>query len=369
MSDQDPSSKTEEASEKKLQESHAKGEFAKTPEMGVVFGLAAALLAFSLGIPEAARHVGEYAIGVLSQIHTVEFDPSQMPPPIREGARRVAMVLAPIMLATSVAALLAGGLQSSFRLTPDALKFKPSKLNPVSGFKRLFSQRVLVMAVVDLLKLLAVGGAVVIAAKALLSDPLFTAPVPAAYLGRFMQESVLLLLARLSVALGAIAAICYAYERFKTHRDMKMTRQEVKDERKQAEGDALVKMAMRRMARRLLQKQMLAAVATADVVITNPTHYAVALKYERGVDAAPVVLAKGENALARRIKALAAHHEVPMVENKPVARLLYATGRVGQAIPADLYQAVATVLAFVYRTHRYYFHRLPARRMEMGREA
>jgi flagellar biosynthetic protein FlhB len=107
---------------------------------------------------------------------------------------------------------------------------------------------------------------------------------------------------------------------------------------------------------------MLKAVATADVVITNPTHYAVALKYERGVDSAPVVLAKGDNALARRIKALAAEHEVPMVENRPVARMLFATATVGEPIPAELFQAVAGILAFVYRTHRYYFHRLSARR-------
>jgi flagellar biosynthetic protein FlhB len=112
------------------------------------------------------------------------------------------------------------------------------------------------------------------------------------------------------------------------------------------------------------QRQMLAKVATADVVVTNPTHYAVALKYERGLDKAPIVLAKGENQFARRIKALAAEHDVPMVENKPVARMLYALGRVDEPIPADLYQAVAEILAFVYRTHRYYFFRLKSRRAE-----
>jgi flagellar biosynthetic protein FlhB len=114
---------------------------------------------------------------------------------------------------------------------------------------------------------------------------------------------------------------------------------------------------------------MLAAVPTADVIITNPTHYAVALKYERGVDQAPVILAKGENQFARRIKALAAEHSVPVVENKPVARMLYALGTVGESIPGELYQAVAQILAFVYRTHRYYFHRLKTRRVEAARAA
>jgi flagellar biosynthetic protein FlhB len=138
----------------------------------------------------------------------------------------------------------------------------------------------------------------------------------------------------------------------------------VKDERKNTDGNVFTKMAMRRMARRLMQKQMLAAVATADVVITNPTHYAVALKYERNKDRAPVVLAKGENRFAQRLKAIAAEHGVPMVENKPVARLLFGVAKVGETIPTDLYKAVAEILAVVYRTNRYYFHRLKARRME-----
>jgi flagellar biosynthetic protein FlhB len=172
-----------------------------------------------------------------------------------------------------------------------------------------------------------------------------------------------LFFSRLLLALSVVAAISYGYEKFKMARDMMMTRQEVKDERKQGEGDMNTKAAMRRMARRLMQKQMLSAVATADVVVTNPTHFAVALKYERGVDQAPVILAKGENRFAQRIKAIAAENGVPTVENKPVARMLFALGKVGTTIPADLYQAVAEILAVVYRTHRYYFHRLKARRL------
>ena len=131
-------------------------------------------------------------------------------------------------------------------------------------------------------------------------------------------------------------------------------------------GDPNVKMAQRAMARRLMQKQMLADVPNADVIITNPTHYAVALKYERGVDAAPVVLAKGQNLFAQRIKAIASKHEVPTVENKPVARALFKFGQVGKPIPAQLYQAIAEILGYVYRTHRYYFHRLKSRRLEVA---
>jgi flagellar biosynthetic protein FlhB len=267
-----------------------------------------------------------------------------------------------VLAAGVSAALLSGGLQSGFQFTPKVLGFKPDKLDPIAGFGRVFSKTSLVHGAVDFLKLLAIGGAMWLAARTLLHDPLFQSPVETAYLGQFIHRSALSLFARLLFALGVIAAISYGYEKFKTSRDLMMTRQEVKDERKQAEGDAFVKSAMRRMARRLMQKQMLAAVPTADVVVTNPTHYAVALKYERGVDSAPVVLAKGDNRLALRIKAIAAEHGVPTVENRPVARFLFAAGKVGEPIPSELFQAVAEILAFVYRTHRYYFFRLRSRR-------
>ena len=128
------------------------------------------------------------------------------------------------------------------------------------------------------------------------------------------------------------------------------------------QGNPLVKAAMRRFARRLLQKQMMDAVPTADVIVANPTHFAVALRYERGTDAAPVIVAKGENRHALRIKELGAQHGVPIVENRPVARLLYATGKVGEPIPQDMFEAVAEILAFVYRTYRYYYFTLPSRR-------
>jgi flagellar biosynthetic protein FlhB len=273
-------------------------------------------------------------------------------------------VIAPLLVGIVGAVLLASGVQSGFQLSPKAVGFKLENLDPIAGFGRVFSKSVFVRSGIDLLKLIGIALALWLGARSLINDPLFSAPVEAAYLGQFLSSATILFLTRLLFALGIVAAISYAYEKFKLSRDLMMTRDEVKDERKQAEGDMQTKAAMRRMARRLMQKQMLTAVPTADVIVTNPTHFAVALKYERGVDQAPVILAKGENRFAQRIKALAAEHGVPMVENKPVARLLFAMGKVGETIPAELYQAVAEILAVVYRTHRYYFHRLKTRRME-----
>jgi flagellar biosynthetic protein FlhB len=329
--------------------------------------LAAALGALSLTLSTATEDVSLLAVSIFSQLGSTHLTTDTLSTQLGGVLVVIGKVLVPILVATVLASLLSGGLQSGFHFTPDALGFRLENLDPAAGFKKHFSKSVLVRAGVDLLKLVCIGLVLWTAARGLFRDAIFSAPVEASYLGQFLNRATTTFLSRLILMLGVIAAISYWYEFFKTKRDLMMTREEVKEEHKQSEGDALVKGAMRRMARRLMQKQMLAKVPTADVIITNPTHYAVALKYERGLDKAPVVLAKGENRFARRIKALAAEHGVPMVENKPVARMLFALGRVDETIPSELYQAVAEILAFVYRTHRYYFYRLKTRRAEAAR--
>ena len=364
MAETDHDQKTEQPSEKRLREAMDRGQFAKSPELSIALMLAAVLGVLALTTQSASQDIAEYAVTMFSRFAVTPVSRDTVPAELGGVLLTTGRALLPLLLGCVGAALLAGGLQSGFQLTPEAATVKFENLDPVAGFGRLFSQAALVKAALDLFKLIAIGLVLYLGARALMADPLFSAPVEAAYLGAFLSHATLVFLIRLLFALGLIAAVSYGYEKFKTARELKMTREEVKEERRNAEGDAHAKAAMRRMARRLMQKQMLAAVATADVVVTNPTHFAVALKYERGKDQAPVVLAKGENRFAQRIKALAAEHGVPMVENKPVARLLFAMGKVGETIPAELYQAVAEILAVVYRTHRYYFHRLKSRRME-----
>jgi flagellar biosynthetic protein FlhB len=364
MSDTDQDSKTELPTEKHTSEARDKGQFAKAPELSVVAMLAATVGALSLTLGTAAHDVGSLAVNIFSQLGSMQVASNTIPSQLGDILLIIGKVLLPIMGASVLASLISGGMQSGFRFTPEVIGLRFEHLDPAAGFARHFSKAVLVHAGVDLLKLLCIGMVLWVAARGLFSDPLFSAPVEAAYLGQFLNRATIAFLSRLILALGVIAAISYFYEFYKSRQELMMTREEVKEEHKQSEGDGMVKGAMRRMARRLVQKQMLAKVATADVVITNPTHYAVALKYERGLDKAPVVLAKGENGFARRIKELAAEHSVPMVENRPVARMLYALGRVDEPIPSELYQAVAEILAFVYRTHRYYFFRLKSRRTE-----
>jgi flagellar biosynthesis protein FlhB len=334
MADQDQDQKTEQATEKKLSEAFERGQFAKSPELSLLF-----LLAATMGVVALTIQLGEVIL-------------------------TTGKALLPVLLAAVGAAVLTTGVQSGFRLTPEALSFSFDRLDPAAGFGRIFSKTSLVRTGIDCMKMTVIGGVLYLGARALLADPLFSVPVEAAYLGQFLSHAAIVFLGRMILALGIVVAISYSYERFKTSKDLMMTRQEVKDERRNSDGNAMTKATMRRMARRLMQRQMLSAVATADVVITNPTHYAVALKYERNKDKAPVVLAKGENRFAMRLKAIAIENGVPIVENKPVARVLFAMAKVGETIPADLYRSVAEILAVVYRTNRYYFHRLKSRRLE-----
>lgn len=364
MAETDQDQKTEQPTEKRLADAMDRGQFAKSAELSALFPLLAFLGVLGFTLQSAARDVSEYAVAMFTRFAVTPVQRDTVTLQLGELVLTAGRALLSLLLACAGAAFFAGGLQSGFRLSPKAISFNLDRLNPVAGFSRVFSKATLMRGLIDVLKLVAIGSALWMGARGLLVDPLFSAPVEAAYLGEFLTHATVLFLSRLLLALGIVAAISYGWEKFKTSRELMMTREEVKEERRNAEGDLQAKAAMRRLARRLMQKQMLAAVATADVVVTNPTHYAVALKYERGVDRAPVVLAKGENRFAQRLKALAAEHGVPTVENKPVARLLFAVGKVGETIPPELYQAVAAILAVVYRTHRYYFHQLKVRRLE-----
>ncbi len=359
----DQDQKTEQPTEKRLSEAHDRGQFARSPDFNVLFILAAVLGVLGFTARTASQEIGEYAVGMFSHFAGITVTRDTITVQLAEAVLVVVKALTPLLVAIVGAVLLAGGIQSGFRLTPKAAAFNLDRLDVVAGFQRLFNKEIFLRTGIDLLKLIVIGSVLWIGARSLLADPLFTSPVGVAYLGQFLTGATLEFFGRMIVGIGVVVAVAYSWEKFKTGRELMMTREEVKDERRQSEGDLHSKAAMRRMARRLLQRQMISAVPTADVVVTNPTHFAVALKYERGRDQAPVVLAKGENRFAQRLKAIAAEHGVPTVENKPVARLLFAVGRVGQTIPPELYQAVAEILAVVYRTHRYYFHRLKARRL------
>jgi flagellar biosynthetic protein FlhB len=363
MADNDESSRTEEPTGKKLGEAFAKGQFARSPDVNSAFALAAAFCALLFAAPGIASRVVETSAFIFAHAGRFEVTISGLGYWLQQGVFLLGSMVFPFLATIMVAGVIAGGLQSGFRLTPDVIEWSFGKLDFVKGAQNLLSKVVFVRLGIDLLKLAALGSVIYGAVRRLLDDPIFSSPVEVMHVGGFIYDSTLYVLVRNTVACAAVAVVSYIYQWRRTRKSLMMTREEVKQERRNAEIDPKVKSAQRALARRLLQRQMLGAVPTADVVVTNPTHFAVALKYERGRDRAPVVLAKGRDVFARRIKELAAQHEVPVVENKPVARALFKYGAVGREIPAQLYQAVAEILGFVYRTHRYYFHRLKARRL------
>ena len=369
MSDVDKSSKTEPPTEKRLSEARSKGQFAKAPEIGMTFTLLAGFLVILAFGSQKALDLAEFTRAIFENLHKIFLTQEGAVSTLIEAYKILLFIVSPMLLACFFATLLAEGLQTGFRLTPKAMEPKFNKLNPISGVKKVFGLKALKTAAIDFLKFMAIGSVVWVTMLIFIDDPIFYTPVPIQYIPEFIQKLFVTMLALLVLTLAVIAIINFLIKKKENNEEMKMTKQEVKEERKSKEVAPEVKSAQRKKAMELVSGQNLEDVGTADVVVTNPTHYAVALRYQRGADLAPIVVAKGENLLARRIKLIAAEFEVPVVENKPLARALYALGKVGEAIPREFYSLVAGILAHVYKMHSYYFHRLKARRLIAGSSA
>lgn len=363
MADQDKESKTEDPTEKKLQDARSSGNFAKAPELGMVATLVATLAVFSYMGPTFANHMKVICTSILGHINEFDVTLEGVEYTLISSMMGVVGILMPLMVTTVAAGILAEGLQTGFRFTPKVLGIKFEKLNPITGLKRIFGLESLVNFGIDFLKFASIGTVVALLIRDIMKDPIFFTPVPLNHVGGFIFNLFILMLIRLIALLAIIAVIHYIWKKHKNAQDLKMTKEEVKEDRKSKEVNPEIKSQQKAKAMQILSKQMMENVPTADVVVTNPTHYAVALKYERGQDKAPVVLAKGQNMFARRLKKIAKANDVPMVENKPVAQMLFKYGVVGKPIPIELYQVVAEILAYVYKKHTYYFHRLKARRL------
>lgn len=363
MPDEDKSSKTEEATPKRREKAFEEGNFPKAEEIQVAFGMAAAFLAVLFVMTGASQKMAVFAQHIFGNLATYQLEIDLVASRSRSIASGILHSILPAMLLSVVFAIAAGGIQTGFRLTPKVAEFKPDKLDPIKGFKNKYGTQALVKFGIDLLKFVTIALVVLLGVRKVVNHEIFSTKVEPYHVLTFIWSSTLYMATLLIVAMGLLAAVNYLYQRYKNNEDLKMSKQELKDEHKQSEGDPMVKNARRQMARQLVERQMFAAVPDADMVVTNPTHYAVALRYDRGREDAPVVLAKGKNLIAEKIKKLARENGVPIIENKPVARGLYKLGKPGQAIPPQMYQVVAEVLAFVYRTHRRYFqHREIMRR-------
>lgn len=346
----DEQEKQHDASERKLQQAAEKGQIVRSQEISsaaVVLSGGAALLAFGPYIGEQFRHISLAAWG--GDLSTLSADSAM--DLLGFAALTGLSALAPVLAVVVLAILVVGFGQTRFQLATKALEPKPERLNPFPALKqKFFSLQPLIELTKGLLKLGALGGVVwwVMQDRIVALFTMAELP-PAAQLAVLgeLGKGMLMAAAPLLIVLGIID---YAYNAYKHAEDNKMSTQEVKDERKNEDGDPMVKAQRRAKARQYAMGQAaISAVKEADLVITNPTHYAVAIRYRPAEFPAPIIVAKGLDAIALKIKAEARRHDVVQVENRPLARALHAQGTVGQPIPEGLYQPVAGVLALVYK--------------------
>lgn len=346
--------KTEPATEKKLNDARKEGQVAKSKEVGNAVSLLALFLILKLWV----GNMGQQFLQVFSDVYRRIPDATAnwngyLPENdilviFRHMILEILYMIAPILAIAFVIAFVCDIVQVKWKVTAKPLRPKFSKISPASGFKRIFSAN----SLMELVKSIAKIGLVVYVAYSYLQDKwqylYFLYDMPLMQAIQFIGQLVTDLGIRIAIVYIVLAAVDYIYQRFKFSRDMRMTKQEIKDEYKQQEGDPQIKGKIRQKMQEASRRRMMQSLPQADVVITNPTHYAVAIKYDPEVADAPIVLAKGEDYLAGKIKEIAKENNIEIVENKPLARMLYANVEVGQAVPPELYQAVAEVLAFVY---------------------
>jgi len=349
--------KTEQPTPRKIDEARKRGEFARSPEVQTVFVLGASILTLLFTGPETWNRLAFAFSSILGHLHDLPITLDTMQGHAIQGVLVAASCVAPSLAAVFFAGLFAGGLQSRFQTASEALSLKWERVNPAQGCKRIFSLRSAVPALIAALKLAVIILLIAGVVRTVVIHPVLTSPVELAAINDFLASSALKIAIRVLFALAVIGAMDYGYRLWRTQQDLMMTRTEVRDELKNSEGDPLVKSRQRRRQQAAAKRRMLLDVPTADVVVTNPTHLAVALRYDRRSMQAPRVVARGSRLNAQRIRDLARQHQVPVVENKPLARLLFRHGRVGHEIPAELYAAVAELLAWAYRVNAYRYYR------------
>jgi len=262
---------------------------------------------------------------------------------------RFIILLSPLFAAIFITAILSNVMQVGFILSGESITPKLSKIDPIKGFGRLFSKQAFMEFIKSLLKLTIVGGIAYLTIKSEMTNFALLSDMELNSIFVYILKIFFKIFIRCSLAMIILVVIDYAFQRWEFENRIKMTKQEVKDEFKKSEGDPLIKSRIKSIQMEMARKRMMQDVPEADVVITNPTHFAVALKYDSSTMNAPKVIAKGTRKIAEKIKDVASKHGIPILENKELARNLYSLVEVGQEIPPALYQTIAELLAYVYR--------------------
>jgi flagellar biosynthetic protein FlhB len=344
--------KTERATPKKRQDARKKGQTAKSQDINT----AVVLLAVFLFLMMAGNYL---STGILSlfknsfqEYMLMEATPGNLRVILLTILKELAFYLGPILLVALIAGVAANLAQVGFMFTSEAIMPKLEKINPLSGFKRIFSMRAIVELIKSLLKICFVG---------IVTFSVLWKRMPEILI--LSQKSIgttLVTLGSLTVQMGLyasgallfLALLDYLYQKFDFEKSIRMSKQDLKDEYKNTEGDPLIKSRIKQRQREMAMQRMMQEVPKADVVITNPTHYAIAIQYDESKRDAPFVVAKGVDFIAQKIKSIAKENDVMTVENRPLARALYSQAEIGDTIPEEFFKAVAEILAFVYRAKK-----------------
>ncbi|MES3038648.1 MAG: flagellar biosynthesis protein FlhB [Bdellovibrionota bacterium] len=348
MSDEGSGEKSEQATDARREDYRKRGQVAHTKELA-----SALILMMGAGL---IYMMGKFYFSQMIELFDHSFGPT-MVKAIRQGepteifkfaALKTFMMAAPVAVFAAIIGSASSILQIGFLSVEEAFSMDVNKLNPIEGLKRLFSFRTLIEGGKSIMKIVVLGMFAYMLVKNELHQIPYIMGSSISGILTYIGHITVKLLFGTGVAMLVIALADYFLIRWDLEKKMMMTKQEVKEEHKQREGDPLMKSRIRKVQRDLANKRMMDAIPKADVVITNPTHIAVVLKYGENLPA-PQVVAKGADLVAERIKALAKEHGIPIVENKPLARAIFKTLKIGQVIPRELFVAVAEVLSYVYR--------------------
>lgn len=342
--------KTEKATPKKRQEARNQGQIAKSQDLNAAVVTIVGLFVVAITGPKMVGVMGQAMQDILTGIANPQtVNRKGIGPLMATAGKAWVQCFIPVALACTVAAVAILVAQVGFKITPKALQPKLTKLNPVAGAKQVFGPNAAVEGIKSILKVVFVAGPALIVLWPVMPQIASMVGIGPIELGTLTMSLIMKIARNVAVAYIVLGIADYIWQKHRTEKSMKMDKQEVKDEAKNMSLPAEVKAAQKKRQFELSRARMMAAVPDADVVVTNPTHFSVALKYGDGM-IAPEVVAKGQDLVALRIREIAAEHGVPVIPDPPLARGLHKSVEVGRQIPEDFFQAVAQVLAFVYRT-------------------
>lgn len=353
MADEDKSSKTEDPTQRKLDDAHKKGDVVKSQEVSNWAMIAASTLAVALFAGPVMSNLAGGLKGFLENAHDIPVDAATLHVVLGDIAVDIVKALAAPLGILMVAAIVSNMVQHKPVLTFEKLKPKLDKISPIKGIQQKFSLKTIMEFLKNIGKVAVVGSAVamVVWPERHILTQVMTIELP--QLLQIIESIALRMLVAIIAVMTLIAIGDYAYQLWENRKNLKMSIQDIRDEHKDTEGDPMIKARIRQVRMERARTRMMAAVPDATVVVTNPTHFAVALKYDQEEMDAPVVVAKGADLVAKRIRDLASEHNIPLIENPPLARALFTTAEVDEPIPLEHYKAVAEIISYVFRLRRH----------------